>query len=260
LLDLYRPVSADPVPVAVYLHGGGFAVGSRADDADTRLAALAAYGVAVASADYRLAPGARFPDPVEDVRQAVRWLVEHGGELGLSVGKVGLWGASAGAVLAALAALAGPALTSSAESAAPELDDAGSIGCVVFWFGMSDLRVSGYRSGLETMISPPPAPERNLLGVEDIEHSPALAIRASPLTHVSAAAPPFLISHGDRDRVVAIQESIALHEGLTRAGASSTFVTVGGAGHEDARFDTPAHLSMTAAFLRAHLRVEPSAS
>ena len=76
---------------------------------------------------------------------------------------------------------------------------------------------------------------------------------ASPLLRVTGDAPPFLIVHGDRDRVTPIGESAALHDALVRAGAQSTFVTLGGAGHESHTFDRPDHLAMTAAFLLQHL-------
>ena len=73
----------------------------------------------------------------------------------------------------------------------------------------------------------------------------------SLLARVSAQAPPFLIAHGDRDHVVSSSEGQALHDALSRAGADSTFVLLGGAGHEGAEFDRPTTLALTAAWLRA---------
>jgi acetyl esterase/lipase len=60
LADLYRPATEQPPPVVLYVHGGGFARGSRSDNAEDRLAALAAHGVAVLSLDYRLVHAVRF--------------------------------------------------------------------------------------------------------------------------------------------------------------------------------------------------------
>ncbi len=70
---------------------------------------------------------------------------------------------------------------------------------------------------------------------------------------VSAQAPPFLIAHGDRDHIVAVSEGEALHDALSRSGADTTFLLIGGEGHEGPRFDEPAVLAMTAAWLRAKL-------
>jgi acetyl esterase/lipase len=72
--------------------------------------------------------------------------------------------------------------------------------------------------------------------------------------HVTPQAPPFLIAHGDRDRIIPPSEGRALHEALSRSGVDSRFVLLGGAGHEDSAFDRPASLAMTAAWLRAVLR------
>lgn len=250
-LDIYRPDCAGPVPVVLYLHGGGWQVGDKGDAGEERLAAAAAYGIAVASANYRFASQATFPSQLHDVRAAVRWLRAHGAERGLATAKIGVWGASAGAVLASLAGLA---------VGNPELDGAvgddlgvsGAVGAVVDWFGQSDVIGNSRRSWLEKQILPPPF-EGPWLGLADPADDPALARLASPLHHVAAGAPPFLIVHGDRDRVTPASESLALHDALTRAGSQSTLVLLGGAGHEGADFDRPDNLRMTAAFLLEHL-------
>ena len=63
---------------------------------------LARAGFVTVSADYRLAPTSTFPAQLEDVRAAVRWLRAHALELGIDPGRIGVWGISAGAHLAAL--------------------------------------------------------------------------------------------------------------------------------------------------------------
>src|SRR4051812_8097099 len=103
-LDLYRASPAD-APVVLYVHGGGWRSGNKAVGATERLAALAAYGVTLTSAEYRLVPGAAFPDQVRDVKGAVRWLRAHGPSLGLQTDRIGIWGASAGAYLGSFVAL-----------------------------------------------------------------------------------------------------------------------------------------------------------
>ncbi|TVT60921.1 alpha/beta hydrolase [Amycolatopsis rhizosphaerae] len=230
--DLHLPKTELPPPVVVYVHGGGFQFGARTDDAETRLSALAAHGVAVLSIDYRPAPVVRFPAPVEDVRQAVRWVRAHAADLDVDSRRVALWGASAGATLAALAAL------SPGEDA--------PVGAVVAWFGMADLAETASRSRLEARILPFDF-EAAFLG--DLGR----AREASPLTWVNPAAPPFLIAHGDRDRVTPVNQSHALHDALVRAGAESTLLLLGGAGHEDRAFESPAHLALTAGWLSSTL-------
>lgn len=254
LADLYRPDTEQAPPVVVYVHGGGWAVGSRSDFAETRLGALAAHGLAVLSIDYRLVDVAHFPAQLHDVKAAVRWVRGEAGRLGVDAERIGIWGASAGAVLASLTGLT---------AGRPELegdvghhtDRSSGVQAVVCWFGVGDLVATSTRSSLEARLSPH-GPEAAFLGVGSIAEVagvPDLACQASPLSWVADTAPPFLIAHGDRDRVVPLTESQSLHDALTRAGASSSLLVLGGAGHEDAAFDAPANLALTAGFLLASL-------
>jgi acetyl esterase/lipase len=245
-LDLYR-APHDDAPLVVYVHGGGWRAGDKADDGPSRVAPLAAHGVTVASVNYRLAPAATFPAPLHDVKSAVRWLRANGAALGLATDRIGIWGASAGAYLGSLAAL-----TPGAFEAGGNLDRSSAVQAVVHWFGQSDLVVSAARTAVEARLLPFTF-EAGLLGVPDVTEA-AGARELSLLAHVTPEAPPFLIAHGDRDRIVPPSEGEALHHALSRAGVATRFDLVGGAGHEDPRFDSPASLAMTAAWLRAVLR------
>src|SRR5437016_14561532 len=72
-LDLYLPEKADgPLPVIVWVHGGGWLAGSK--DGGGPALALVARGYAVASTNYRLSQHATFPAQIEDCKAAIRWL------------------------------------------------------------------------------------------------------------------------------------------------------------------------------------------
>lgn len=250
-LDIYRPTSPG-TPVVVYAHGGGWSTGDKGQDGSKRLAPLAAYGVTVVSVDYRLAPRAVFPQQLHDLKGAVRWLRAHGPSLGLSTERIGMWGASAGAYLGSLLALS----DSDRElegAVGGNLDQPSAVQAVVHWFGQTDLAASAARSELEARLLPFRF-EADLLGTADPAQLADRAREFSLLTRVSPQAPPFLIVHGDRDRIVPPAEGLALHDALARAGARSRFELLAGAGHEDAEFDSPANLATTAAWLRAVLR------
>ncbi len=105
LADIYLPTSAAaPIPVVIWLHGGGWRFGDRHLAPDLALFAQSS-GLAVVSIDYRLSDEAKFPAPVEDVKTAVRWVRSVAPNFGFDQHHVGLWGSSAGAHLAACAAL-----------------------------------------------------------------------------------------------------------------------------------------------------------
>ncbi|CAN5549682.1 alpha/beta hydrolase [soil metagenome] len=112
---IYTPDEDGPLPVHVYFHGGAFWLGTleHSDDNCRRLAVHAR--CVVVSVDYRLAPGAKFPRPVEDCYSALCWVVDHAAELSIDPSRVSVGGPSAGADLAAVTALMardrnGPAL------------------------------------------------------------------------------------------------------------------------------------------------------
>lgn len=105
---LYLPAEpswAAPLPVLLYLHGGGFTVGSvNTHDALCRMLAQQA-GCAVLSLDYRLAPEHRFPTAVEDAFDALCWLLAEAPSLGLDPERMAIGGDSAGGTLAAVCAI-----------------------------------------------------------------------------------------------------------------------------------------------------------
>src|SRR5262249_29322501 len=95
-IRVYSPRQrAAPRPAGLYIHGGGFVVGS-VDTEHAAAAAIANAGVVVVSVDYRLAPEHPFPAGLEDCYTALRWLHEHAFELGVDVERVAVFGQSAG--------------------------------------------------------------------------------------------------------------------------------------------------------------------
>lgn len=99
LVDISLPDSPAPCPVFIYFHGGGIENGSRKCTADDLNRALAEKGVALASVDYRMYPGARFPEFVEDAAKAIAFVKKYGEDNGL-FSKIYVCGSSAGAYLA----------------------------------------------------------------------------------------------------------------------------------------------------------------
>lgn len=114
---LYMPDTGDasPPPLTIFFHGGGWVIGTiETHDSTCRALALAS-GSAVLSVAYRLAPEHPFPAPLDDCSDAVRYAAAHGASWGVDSSRLAVAGDSAGANLAAAAAMRlrdedGPAL------------------------------------------------------------------------------------------------------------------------------------------------------
>jgi acetyl esterase/lipase len=227
-LDLHLPAQLTaPAPVLVWVHGGGWQGGTRTMG---HAIDLVRYGFAVAQVQYRLSGEATFPAQVHDLKGAVRWLRANAATYQLDPDRIAGWGASAGAHLVCMVGLtAGNAELEG--DVGGNLEQSSSLQAVIDFFGPSDF----FAMAGGAPPRPGPNPLTSFLGYT-ITDRPDAARQAMPVTFVHAGAPPFLIVHGDADPLVPHAQSEALHAALTRAGATSTLLTLPGAIHEDPAF------------------------
>ncbi|MER6273772.1 alpha/beta hydrolase [Streptomyces sp. NPDC001797] len=104
---LYRPATAGPHPVHIFLHGGGWVINSafsKDSEAVTRHRSVHADCIVI-SVDYRKAPEHPFPAPVHDVISVVNWVIDNSAEIGALPGAITVGGQSSGANIAAGATL-----------------------------------------------------------------------------------------------------------------------------------------------------------
>ncbi len=213
-MDLYHPGSKEARrPVTLYVHGGGWTKGDKIDRAGAlEIRALQSAGFVVAAVNYRLAPEHRFPAMIEDVKCAVRYLRAHADKYHIDPDRIGAWGGSAGGHLVSLL---GTADKSAGFDVGEHLQHSSRVQAVVALFGPTDLTVP-FPGGYERA--------RGVFAGFD----PALA---SPVTYVSRDDPPFLLLHGDSDKLVPIEQSQRLLAALQAAGVPAKLVTVENAGH-----------------------------
>jgi acetyl esterase/lipase len=230
-LDLYLPTSTSPAPVVVFLHGGGWRVGSRHSAGPAFVGSapfeqMADAGIAVASADYRLSGEAVWPTQLYDVKAAVRWLRLRSDDLGLDPDRIAAWGESAGGHLGALLGLTAdrPDLEGEIGSAGPS----SRVTAVAAWYAPSDIGAVATDLGADP--TDPSSREAQLLGAP-VASVPDVAAQASPVSYASAAAPPFLLLHGVADRFVPCVQSERLSAALRSAGADVELITYEGADH-----------------------------
>ena len=242
-LDLYLPQGIGrPLPVIVWLHGGGWRFGDRKLGPNLSRY-FAERGFAMVSIDYRLSEEATFPAQIHDVKAAIRWVRAIADRYGLDREHIGLWGSSSGGHLAALAATTGSGILEGEHIEYAE--QSSEVQAVVNGYGPTDfLQQDAHRDPLGRPSDDPesiqlPAGKRSsdadsleslLLGAP-IATRPDLVRLANPLTYVKAGVPPFLILHGLSDTAVPAHQSVLLYEALAAAGNNVTLYLIKGLGH-----------------------------
>jgi acetyl esterase/lipase len=200
-LDLYVPESPEPLPVILWIHGGGWQAGSK-DGCPPLREGYAEKGYAVASIGYRLSGDAVFPAQIEDCKAGIRWLRAHAKEYNLDPDRFGVWGSSAGGHLVALLGTSGDV---SEFDAGAHLDQSSRAQAVSDYYGPTDFKVFVTTSRYERHAAAD-APEAKLIGGAVLDN-PEKVKRANPITYVSKDDPPFLIVHGDEDGTVPHNQS-----------------------------------------------------
>ena len=161
-LDILRPKQppAEPMPVVVYIHGGGWAAGNKASMPGL-CNRLADQGYFCVSVGYRFSQEAVFPAQIEDTKCAIRFLRAHAKEYKINPDRIGVWGHSAGGHLVALLGTAGDA--KDLEGTGGWQDQSSRVQCVIDCFGPTDFSV--IPKGLEGVKEQMSSPIAKLLGV-----------------------------------------------------------------------------------------------
>ncbi len=231
MLDLYlpeKPTAEGPLPLVVFIHGGGWQGGDK-NGGGARIARFVAGGkYAGASIGYRLSDEAQWPSQIHDCKAAIRWLKAHAAEYGFDPNRIAVYGTSAGGHLVAMLGVS-QGLADLEGSIGAHTDRDSSVQCVVDFFGPTDLLTMGdHESTIDH--NSPDCPEAKLIGGA-IPQNPDKAKNASPLEHAGKDDSPFLIVHGTEDPLVPYPQSVALEKKLEAAGVTAVLVTVEGGGH-----------------------------
>lgn len=245
-LDLYVPDTGENLPLIIWVHGGAWRGGDKTNY--IRMEYLKA-GYAGASLNYRLSQHAVFPAQIEDVKAAVRWLRANSETYRLDPNRFAAWGSSAGGHLVAMLGTTGDI---EEFEVGENLNVSSRIQAVVDYFGPTDFLQMDAQSLPDGLVhDAPDSPESQLVGGPIQEHKDRVS-RANPITYVSKDDSPFLIIHGDQDKLVPYHQSVLLKDALEEAGVPVTLYRVKGGGH--GWFRDPKVPELTKAFLEQHLK------
>jgi acetyl esterase/lipase len=265
-LDLLVPSGATapppPIPLVIWIHGGGWSSGSRTPIPNGPVG-LCSRGYAVASIDYRLYPAYAWPTQIQDVKGAVRWLRANAGTYNLDPDRIGVWGASAGGHLAAMLGTTGDLDSVTIGNVTVDLEgtvggNAGAAGvssrvqAVADWYGATDfLQMRFYPTTVnhDAMTSD----ESHLVG-GPIQQRPEQVASADPISFITADDPPFLVMHGTVDDLIPFNQSELLVEALRAASVPVTFTPVPGVGHGGSGWETSANYQPVYDFFDAVLK------
>jgi len=241
-LDLYRPSQEGIYPAIVVIHGGAWREGSPQDNGEFSRY-MAAQGYAVWAITYRYAPAHRFPTQLQDVRTALEFIQQRGGDYETDVERIAILGRSAGAQLAMLAAYSPEFATGSPIPA---------IKAVVNYYGPVDLEAGYY-----DLPNPDPIDSRavllDLLGGTP-EEVGELYRAASPINFVKGTTnynfsnnsgsnsgsnfgagdrslPPSLLIYGGKDHIVMAKFGQALADRIKARGDRAVFLKIPWADH-----------------------------
>jgi acetyl esterase/lipase len=224
LMDLFLPKQPirRPTPAVLWIHGGGWELGDKSGNSGAKL--LGSHGFVTAALTYRLSGQARFPAAIEDCKCAIRFLRASAAKYGIDSERIGVAGASAGGHLALLVGTADEKAGLEGSGGWPGVSS--KVSAAVSWYGPTDFTVG--EKAFERGSGRAPA---KFLGGTWAE-KPDVYRRASPISYVSATAPPILLFHGDHDQIVPFSQAERMLAAYRKAGREAQLIKVEGAGHD----------------------------
>lgn len=230
-LDLYLPAARPEgtrSPAVVFIHGGGWRGGDKAERRAFNYGThLARAGYVMISINYWMEAEDLWPKNLHDCKNAVRWLRVHADRLGVDPERIGVAGGSAGGHLALMVAYTTD--VDGLEPAAPYPGVSSRVSCVINLYGITNLLT---RQKVDKTGQPTGVLNSSVLlrAWPRAEHE-ALWRLASPVWHVKAGTPPTLTLHGLSDATVDYLQAKELAAKLDEHGVENELVLLEGIGH-----------------------------
>lgn len=236
-LDLLQPQKKTRMPAIVYVTGGGF-INANKDNGVQLRNYLAEKGYVVASITYRVAPTAKFPQPLEDVKASIRYLRAHADQWNIDKDRIGIIGGSAGGYLSAFA---GTTSGTKTFDKGENLQESSKVSCAVDLYGLSDLSQVGmdYSPEVQQLHKSAGATEAlwvngsPVFGGKDggVLADPKATEAANPIAYIGKNSAPMLLMHGTADKVVSPGQTDLLYQALKAKGVPAERYEIPGAAH-----------------------------
>ncbi len=230
-------------PAILQIHGGSWVMGDKREQGWPLLSHLAANGWVCFNLNYRLSPGATFPEHLIDLKAGLAWIRAHAEQWGIDPDFIAVTGGSAGGHLAALMGL-----TANDPEYQPGFEEADtSVQAAVPIYGVYDFTS---RLGTNRLPFWYRRLERKIMKAFRDEE-PEKFRRASPIERIHPDAPPFFVIHGDRDTLAPVEEARQFADELREVSKSPVvYAELGGAQHAFDIFCSPRTAHMLAAVLK----------
>ena len=227
-MDILQPQLNKLMPAVIFVTGGGFISANRARMPQLRMR-LAEEGYLVASINYRTVPNVQFPQQVEDVKSAIRFIKAHASRLSIDVNRVAVVGDSAGGYLTAFAAVTND---SNDFNVGDNLNQSSKIVAAVDLYGMVDVKsIADNFPEILTSLKNVPLESTN------------------PINYINKNSAPMLLMHGTDDNIVSPDQTNLLFQALKSAGVEAERYLVPNANHADDYWQQEDVLDLIVAFI-----------
>lgn len=239
-LDVYLPQSVKAsYPAVVLIYGSAWlSNSSKGADMNSLGQALLNAGYAVVTPNHRTSFDAKFPAQVNDIKAVLRFIRGTASTYQFDTSFVGITGSSSGGNLSAMMGTTCGVKNKTLGNITIDVEGnlgkftehVSSVNAVVDWFGPTNMLVMDSCGGTDFIHNDVKSPASLYIGGE-IQKNKEMTLLASPTTFVDPSDPPFLIFHGDADRIVPNCQSRILFDYLQKAGVASQFFLVPGGQH-----------------------------
>lgn len=238
-MDILMPQSGAPLPAVIFVTGGGFISSNRARMPQLRMR-LAESGYFVASINYRTTPNTNFPQPIEDVKSAIRFVKANAKRFNVNAEKVSVIGDSAGGYLTSFVAVTNDAKIFNT-------GDYGNISnkivAAVDLYGISDLTKIAddfndeIKKNYNSSGSIASLFVNGMAGFTgrggSIVDDEKIAAATNPINYIHKDSAPMLLMHGTDDHVVSASQTDLLFQALRNNGIDAERYLVPNADHSD---------------------------